>query len=100
MCGIGLKRNFMCHFWLLCEGESEMKIDWKTFMDTADEFHAFAVGWSEVIAFWRPVFQRAEFTPVYILHEPHYYMFGRAIGFITILLILIGFAKLIQVIFF
>jgi hypothetical protein len=68
---------------------------------TAQEQHAFLVGISEVIAFWKPRFgmpenYEAAILPGNPLYEYHYYMFGRACG----VLVWIGLAKIIQVALF
>ena len=65
------------------------------FLNSIDEWHAFSVGFCEVICPWKPRIS-ASMAQLYIQEEFHYYMFGRAVG----LLGLIGIAKLVQVIFF
>jgi hypothetical protein len=78
-----------------------MKIpDWlKNFMNTEYEKHAFIVGLCESLHYKRCSLNvKAEATG-YIDKEYHYYMFGRACGFIALLFILLGLAKLAVTIF-
>jgi hypothetical protein len=68
----------------------------KEFMNTTEEFHAFVVGFFEVLCPFpakRPIISK-ELAEA-IQSEYHYYLFGRGIGVIVWIII----AKLIQVIF-
>jgi len=63
---------------------------------SGQEGHAFLIGISEVIAFWKPRFgmpedYEANGNP---LHEYHYYMFGRFCG----VLVWIGLIALLKVV--
>jgi hypothetical protein len=73
-----------------------MKINFRTFLDTADEWHAFVIGWSEVICPWKPHFPMPIDHHNPLVSEYHYYIAGRAFAVITWLLL----AKLIQLWFF
>ena len=68
----------------------------KTFINTPDEWHAFVIGFSEVLCPW-PANRRhcEERSDVAISEEYHYYLFGRAIGVLAWLII----AKIIQELF-
>jgi len=68
-----------------------------TFLSTPEEWHAFVIGFCEVLCPWPP-----RHKPMHrdlrkqIASEYHYYQFGRAIGVIAWLII----AKIIQEAFF
>ena len=71
-------------------------INLRNFLNTPEEWHSFLIGFFEVLCPWPsrcyiPKEQRDE-----ILAEYHYYSAGRGLGFITLLLILIGLCKLIE----
>jgi hypothetical protein len=69
----------------------------KTFLDCYREWHAFAIGFCEVFCPWPPRFKvPSEKTNQEIADEYHYYLFGRAVGVLSWLLI----AKIIQEAFF
>ena len=73
-----------------------MKINWHEFMDTTDEFHAFIIGAMEVLCPWRPrITIISQELAKAIKDEYHYYQTGRGIGFVTLLLVLTGIAKLV-----
>jgi hypothetical protein len=62
----------------------------KTFLDTADECHALVIGFCEVIAPWHPNYYTIDAELNHALSaEHHYYMFGRALGIIGWLCIVI-----------
>jgi hypothetical protein len=73
-----------------------MKIDWKSFMNTAAEWHSFWIGFFEILcpcpANRRHCEERSDEA---ISEEYHYYLFGRGMAVIAWLII----AKLIQAIF-
>lgn len=60
-------------------------IRFSTFLSTYDEWHAFVIGFCEVLCPWPPRchYERSEA----ISAEYHYYLFGRAIGVIAWLII-------------
>lgn len=67
---------------------------WKwEFMNTWDEWHAFVVGWGEVVCPWVPRFSVP--TPFYLEPEYHYYLFGRAIGSFTFVGIFVAIWRLL-----
>jgi hypothetical protein len=68
-------------------------IDITGFIDTGEEWHAFAIGFCEVLCPWPP-WHRSMHKELrkQITSEYHYYQFGRAIGVIAWLII----AKIIQ----
>lgn len=68
----------------------------KEFMNTTEEFHAFVVGFFEVLCPWPARQPMAKDYFFHIEDEHHYYLFGRGVGVIAWLII----ARLIQVIFF
>jgi len=64
-----------------------------TFLSTHEEWHAFVIGVCEVLCPWPPRHKSMhKDLRKQIASEYHYYMFGRAIGVITWLII----AKIIQ----
>lgn len=69
-----------------------------SFLNTSEEWHAFVIGWAETTCPWWAryrVTKEAEYTPA---KEYHYYAFGRVMGLLTLLAMIIGFAKLAMVI--
>jgi hypothetical protein len=80
-----------------------MKIEWRHFMNTTDEFHVFIIGLCEIIAPWRAVTGKAkcgEGLLRTICNEYHYYVFGRAIGVIAWLIIALIIAIIVNEAFF
>ena len=65
-------------------------------MITMDELHAFVIGFFEVLCPWKPFRSMPLEYPSPLMGEYHYYLAGRGIGFITLLLILIALAKLFK----
>ena len=68
----------------------------KTFLNTPEEWHALAIGFFEVLCPWKPRYHSNTYIHTSIKSEYHYYLTGRGLGFISLLLILIGFAKLFK----
>jgi len=68
----------------------------KELLSTPEEWHAFLIGFSEVICPWRERHPMKEDYFFRIEDEHHYYLGGRASGVIA----WIAIAKLIQVVFF
>jgi len=68
----------------------------KTLLSTPEEWHAFLIGFFEVLCPWRP--RIPILLPSYqtVSGEYHYYLAGRGFGFPVLLLILIGLAKLFK----
>lgn len=65
-----------------------------SFMNTPEEWHSFVIGWAEICCPWPPRFKitwRAEFKPY---KEWHYYLFGRVMGLLTFVLVVMGIVKL------
>ena len=72
-------------------------IEPSTFLSTYQEWHAFAIGFCEVLCPWPPRHKSMhKELRKQIACEYHYYMLGRAIGVIAWLII----AKIIQEVFF
>lgn len=69
---------------------------WKTLFSTWAERHAFLIGLFEVLCPWRAARPPSPKSQDEIDGEDHYYLTGRGLGFPVLLLILIGFAKLIK----
>ena len=67
-----------------------------TFLSTHQEWHAFVIGFCEVLCPWPAKHELSEKLLDDLKGDHHYYMFGRAIGVIAWLLI----AKIIQETFF
>ena len=58
------------------------------------EWHSFEIGWSEGVSlFVRPIVPINENAQEEMSQEYHYFQVGRAVGFITILLIVGGLIK-------
>ena len=64
-------------------------------MITPDELHAFVIGAAETLCPWKPHHPMPLNYPSPLEREYHYYLAGRALGFITLLLILIALCKLV-----
>jgi len=71
----------------------------KTFLSTPEEWHALVIGFFEVLCPWPPELLRKLNNSSPIKGEEHYYLAGRGLGFPTLLLVLIAFAKLIKEVF-
>jgi len=80
-------------------------------MDTPEEVHAFVIGLCEILAPWPPRIRtpspskgegkgEGDNPDSVVRKEYHYYSFGRASGFITLMFFCIGIAKIIQAVFF
>jgi hypothetical protein len=54
-----------------------------TFMDTPQEWHAFVVGFCEVICPWPPLHKASQKNEKDIAAEYHYYVLGRALGILA-----------------
>jgi len=70
------------------------------FFSTSDERHAFAIGFFEVLCPWKAHYKDNLPVPPPLKGEEHYYLGGRALGFITLLLILAGMVKLFKEVLF
>lgn len=70
----------------------------RTFLSTPEEWHAFLIGFFEVLCPWKPKRLISEEQSLQIASEYHYYLAGRGLAFLTLLLILIGLCKLIETI--
>ena len=64
-------------------------------MPNTNELHAFIIGFFEVLCPWPSRYRIAREQWDEVIEEFHYYMAGRGFGFIILLLILIGIAKLV-----
>ena len=71
-------------------------IDFSEFMNDHREFHAWVEGFCEVFCFWRPRYEPSKELLEELREEHHYYVFGRASGFICLVLFLVGIWKLIR----
>jgi hypothetical protein len=72
----------------------QIKKGFETFLSTGEEWHAFAIGFCEILCPWPPrrhIITQQEVNS--LKGEHHYYLFGRAMGIIAWILL----AKLIQV---
>lgn len=59
---------------------------------TIDEWHSWVIGWAEIICSWKPRIDPTQLQ--YLQSEYHYYVFGRACGFVCLLAMLCGFVKI------
>ena len=55
-----------------------------TFMNTFAEWHAFVEGFSESFCFWRANYEPSKELLEALESEHHYYVFGRVVGFILL----------------
>jgi len=67
---------------------------------TTNERHAFIIGLFEALCPWPAHYKDNLPVPSPLKGEEHYYLAGRASGFITLMLICIGIAKIIQEVLF
>ncbi len=63
---------------------------------TSDERHAFLIGFLETLCPWPAHYKDNLPVPSSLKGEEHYYLAGRASGFITLMLFCIAIAKLVQ----
>jgi hypothetical protein len=70
-------------------------INCKTLLDTPEEWHALVIGFCEALCPWPPRIWLSGPLLDKLLGEYHYYMAGRGVGFVALLLILAGIAKFI-----
>jgi hypothetical protein len=68
----------------------------RNFLDTYQEWHAFANGFCEVLCPWPARWLISEENAKDIASEYHYYVFGRALGVIAWLII----ATIVKAVFF
>lgn len=71
-------------------------ISFKTFLSTPEEWHAFVIGFFESFCPWKPRLLICASSREELKGEYHYYMAGRALGFVALLLVLTLIAKLIK----
>jgi hypothetical protein len=71
-------------------------LEFRHFMDTYEEWHAFTQGFCEVLCPWPARYRPSEELLNDLKGDHHYYVFGRAMGVIAWLII----AKIIQEAFF
>jgi len=67
----------------------------KTLFSTYQERHAFVIGFSETLCPWPPRKPIGAAAPKCLEGEYHYYLAGRASGFITLMLFLTMIIKLL-----
>ena len=67
-----------------------LKIPNNTLFNDINEWHSFVIGWSEAICFWKCKFPMPKDYENPLEKEYHYYVAGRAIGFICLLVIILG----------
>jgi len=65
-------------------------------MNTYQEWHAFVEGFGEVFCFWRARHGLEGELLKALLHEHHYYVFGRVIGFVCLVIFGVGIVKLLR----
>ena len=56
----------------------------KEFMNTYQEWHAFVEGFCETFCFWRANYEPSKELLKHLKSEHHYYVFGRVVGFISV----------------
>jgi hypothetical protein len=67
----------------------------KDFLNTPEEWHALVVGFFEVLCPWPARTWLSGGGLDQLLKEYHYYMTGRGLGFVALLLLLSGIAKFV-----
>lgn len=71
--------------------EGKMKIiPLREFLSTVDEIHSFVIGWCEIICPWSSRYKMPIEYKNPIKNEFHYYLFGRAMGMLSWIILLIG----------
>ncbi len=68
----------------------------RTFLNTPEEWHAFVIGFFEVLCPWPPRTQQTPQTQQALNSEYHYYLTGRGAGFIALLCVILLFSWLIK----
>lgn len=68
-----------------------------SFLSTSEEWHACVIGWAETACPWWARYKVTKKAEYGVWHEAHYYLFGRVIGMVTCITILLVTAKLIQI---
>jgi len=68
----------------------------KELFSTGEEWHAFLIGFFETLCPWSPKIPMPERYPFPVEQEYHYYLGGRAAGFVSLLLILVGIITLFK----
>ena len=68
----------------------------KTFLNTHQEWHAFLIGFFEVLCPWKPRYPLTTSTMGELLKEYHYYQAGRGLGFVALIFFTIGILLLIK----
>jgi hypothetical protein len=68
----------------------------KEFMNSYQEWHAFVEGFSESFCFWRAHIEPSEELLNDIRSEHHYYVFGRVLGFISLVGLAISVFKMVK----
>jgi len=63
---------------------------------TPAERHIFLIGFLETACPWKPRIEMPERYPFPVEQEYHYYLGGRAAGFVSLLLILVGIITLFK----
>lgn len=69
-----------------------------SFLSTSEEWHAYIIGWAETACPWWARYKVTKEAEYGVGKEHHYYLFGRVMGLLTLLAIIIVFAKLAMVI--
>lgn len=67
----------------------------RTLFSTPQEWHSFLIGFFESLCPWPPRIWLSGPALDQLLGEYHYYQAGRALGFVSLLFLLIGLAKFI-----
>jgi len=75
--------------------DGEEVIPLREFLNTGDEFHTAVIGYCEVMCPYPPVIACSEAVKEVAGKEYHYYAFGRAMGLISWVAIIIASIKLL-----
>ena len=65
----------------------------KTLFSNPSEWHAFVIGFFEVLCPWKAYYKNNIPNPPCLKDEYHYYLAGRGIGFIALLFLLVLITK-------
>ena len=68
-------------------------INFKEFLNDYKEWHALVDGFCEALCFWPPHYGMSDTLLEDLEGEYHYYVTGRALGFLALIGIIIGIAK-------
>lgn len=69
---------------------------WGDMKPTSDELHAFLIGFFEALCPWEARYISWGTSPSPLKGEEHYYLAGRALGFIALIWVILGIAYFVK----